>query len=78
MVMRADGVMQRRARRKIVLGGGAHAKQQAGVDAPLARGHNFCGAGRRGGDLGADAGERSGIEEVGLVQHDHVGAIQLV
>ncbi len=36
------------------------------------------GRGKRGGDVGAQGGQGGGVQQVGLVQHHEIGAVQLV
>ena len=78
MVVTVLGVVMGWAVRQIVLGRGAQAQQDRGIDASFMCFDDPDRARHRRGDLGADTVAGFRCHQVGLVQDDQVGAQQLV
>ena len=71
-------VVVRRPRRQVILGRRAQAEQHCRIQPALARRHQPHRAPDRATDLLAQPGNRRVIQQVGLVEHHHVGGLQLV
>ena len=71
-------LMMRLAGFEIALGADAEAEQHGARHIAVLRGDHRRLAGDARGDFGLDAFEAGGVDQVGLVEHDQVGAGQLI
>jgi hypothetical protein len=74
VIVLAQSIVVRWPLGKIVLGGGIEAEQDGGVDPAFAGGHDFHRAGDKRRDVGGDAALLGVIDEIGLIEHDEIGA----
>ena len=77
-VLAVLGVVVGGAGGEVVLGVGGEAQEDVGVEAAVPGVEDADGPGEGGGDLRGGGGEGFGVEEVGLVEDDEVGAVELI
>ncbi len=73
-----ERIMMRRPACEIVFRGSADAEQHGGIDSSLAHGDHLDRARHDGSDLAPEPRLGGGVDQIGLVEHDHVGGHELI